>query len=68
MDGCDPTGLQSRSDAVSRGNLATILGVGGAVLVGAGATLYHFGRHRARRTRKQASLLDSCSAPRQAPW
>ena len=44
VDGCGSTGLQKRNDAVSRGNLATILGVSGAVLVGAGATLYYFGR------------------------
>ena len=46
-DGCDPMGIQSRSDAVSRGNLATILGVSGAVLVAAGATLYYVGRRAA---------------------
>ncbi len=43
-DGCDPMGIQSRKDAVSRGNLATILGIGGAVLVATGATLFYIGR------------------------
>ncbi|MEP6652227.1 MAG: hypothetical protein ABJA82_02650 [Myxococcales bacterium] len=43
-DGCGGTGLQKRNQAVSRGNLATILGVGGAVLIGVGVTLYYFGR------------------------
>jgi hypothetical protein len=43
-DGCGPTGLARRNDAVSRGNLATWLGVGGVVLVAAGATLYYRGR------------------------
>jgi hypothetical protein len=41
---CDDVGLQKRDEAVSRGNLATIFGVSGAVLVGAGAALYYFGR------------------------
>jgi len=41
VDGCNETGIQKRSDAVSRGNLATLLGVSGAVLVGAGATLLY---------------------------
>ena len=42
-DGCGSAGLQQRRDAVARGNLATWLGVGGAVLVGAGATLFYLG-------------------------
>jgi serine/threonine-protein kinase len=46
-DGCNDAGLQSRRDAVSRGNLATLLGVSGAVLVGAGATLFYLA-HRSR--------------------
>jgi hypothetical protein len=48
-DGCNDTGLQDRRDAVSRGNLATILGVSGAVLVGAGATLLYLA-HRSSST------------------
>jgi hypothetical protein len=40
-DGCTEVGLQKRRDAVSRGNTATLLGVSGAVLVGAGATLLY---------------------------
>ncbi|HEY5282839.1 MAG TPA: hypothetical protein VIM14_08625 [Polyangia bacterium] len=47
VDGCNKVGLQERSDAVSRGNLATLLGVSGAVLVGAGATLLYLA-HRSR--------------------
>jgi hypothetical protein len=43
-DGCQSVGLQRRHDAVARGNLATILGVGGVVLLGAGATLYYVER------------------------
>ncbi|MFL5304489.1 MAG: hypothetical protein ACJ8F1_04720 [Polyangia bacterium] len=43
-DGCDASGIQSRKDAVSRGDAATFLGIGGAVLVAAGATVYYFGR------------------------
>jgi hypothetical protein len=48
-DGCNDAGLQSRHDAVSRGNLATLLGVSGAVLVGAGAALFYLA-HRSRMT------------------
>jgi protein-S-isoprenylcysteine O-methyltransferase Ste14 len=48
-DGCNDAGLQSRHDAISRGNLATLLGVSGAVLVGAGATLFYLA-HRSRTT------------------
>lgn len=44
VDGCDDSGLQQRNEAVSRGNLATILGVSGVVLVGAGAVLFYAGR------------------------
>jgi hypothetical protein len=54
-DGCGNTGLQRRSDAVSRGNLATFLGIGGAVLVGAGATLYYLGR-RSSASRREARI------------
>lgn len=51
-DGCGNIGLQKRNDAVFRGNLATILGIGGAVLVGTGATLYYLGRPSSARTRE----------------
>jgi hypothetical protein len=51
-DGCSLTGKQSRSDAVSRGNLATLLGVSGIVLVGAGATMLYLGRRSSARTRE----------------
>jgi hypothetical protein len=43
-DVCGPVGRQQRSDAVFRGNLATIFGVSGIVLVGAGATMFYLGR------------------------
>jgi hypothetical protein len=46
-DGCGTAGLQQRRDAVSRGNLATWLGLGGVALLGAGATSFYLG-HRAR--------------------
>jgi hypothetical protein len=44
VDGCGQEGLHQRSVAVSRGNLATLLGVGGVVLAGAGATSFYLGR------------------------
>ena len=62
-----PRASRAASDAVSRGNLATILGVGGAVLVAAGATLFYSDVGRPRRDGKQDSPLGSCSAPRRAP-
>jgi hypothetical protein len=40
---CGPTGLQQRNDAVSRGNWATLFGLGGVALVGMGATLFYLG-------------------------
>jgi hypothetical protein len=54
-DGCNDLGLQKRGDAVSRGNLATFLGVGGAVLLAAGATSFYFGR-RSNATAREAPL------------
>jgi hypothetical protein len=42
-DGCDAAGLSKRHDAVSRGDLATLLGIGGVALVGTGATLFYLG-------------------------
>lgn len=42
-DICGDTGLRLRKDAVSRGNLATILAVTGVALVGGGATLFFLG-------------------------
>ena len=50
-DGCNDTGLQDRRDAISRGNLATLLGVSGAVLVGTGATLLYLA-HRSGATER----------------
>jgi hypothetical protein len=44
VDGCSEVGLRERRDAVSRGNVATILGVSGAVLVGAGVTFLYLAR------------------------
>lgn len=49
VDGCGETGLRKNSEAVSRGNLATALGIGGAVLVGTGATLFYFGQRSGSR-------------------
>ena len=46
-DMCGPVGRQKRSEAVSRGELATIFALSGAVLVGGGAALYYFGRRAA---------------------
>jgi hypothetical protein len=46
-DECGVSGRQARSDAVSRGNWATLLGASGVVLVGGGATLFYLG-HRSR--------------------
>jgi len=43
-DLCDETGLATRKDMVLHGNVATVLGVGGGVLVALGATLYFVGR------------------------
>jgi serine/threonine-protein kinase len=60
-DGCNDAGLQSRHDAVSRGNLATLLGVSGAVLVGAGATLFYL----ARRSRMTVHTTASATASAQ---
>ena len=54
-DGCDGAGLQQRSVAVSRGNLATLLGVGGLVLVGAGATWLFLG-HRSTASHREAQI------------
>jgi hypothetical protein len=45
-DACGLRGLELRSTAVERGNLATAFGVAGAVLAGAGATLFIVGRTR----------------------
>jgi hypothetical protein len=55
-DGCGDRGLQQREDAVSRGTWATALGVGGAVLIAAGALSYYFGR-RAEPPGRTAALL-----------
>jgi hypothetical protein len=43
VGGCGDAGLRHRREAVSRGNWATVLGLGGTVLVGAGVTLFYFG-------------------------
>jgi hypothetical protein len=44
VDGCDDVGLHKHSEAVSRGNAATGLGITGAILVGTGVTLFYFGQ------------------------
>jgi hypothetical protein len=43
---CDVAGLSKRSEAVSRGDLATIFAVSGAALVAAGASLFYWERSR----------------------
>ncbi len=40
---CGPDGFQARQDARDQGNMATVFGIAGAVLLGAGATLYFTG-------------------------
>ena len=52
-DGCDDFGVQKHNDAAFRGNLATVLGISGAVLIGAGTTLFFLGR-RASASQRQA--------------
>jgi hypothetical protein len=42
-DTCGPTGAADRDEAVSDGNLATVFGITGVVLVGAGVTLFVLG-------------------------
>jgi tetratricopeptide (TPR) repeat protein len=54
VDGCDEVGLSKHSAAVSHGNVATALGIGGAVLVGTGVTLFYVGQRDDSRT------ADSC--------
>lgn len=54
-DVCGNVALQNRTDAVSRGNLATILGIGGAVLVGTGATLFYLG-HRSSASEHESAV------------
>ena len=44
IDGCDDAGVQQRNKAVARGDLATLLGIGGTALVATGATLLYFDR------------------------
>ena len=41
---CGPDGFAKREDMVAHGNLATVFGIGGTVLVGVGATLFFVGR------------------------
>ena len=43
---CHPQGYADRTEAISKGNTATILGVAGGVLVAGGATLFIVGRSR----------------------
>jgi hypothetical protein len=44
VDGCGATGMRKNSEAVSRGNWATALGIAGAALVGTGVTLVYVGQ------------------------
>lgn len=41
---CGPDGFQARQDAREQGDMATVFGIAGAVLLGAGATLYFTGQ------------------------
>ncbi len=56
-DICTDTGLAKRSDAVSRGNLATILTIAGVALVGTGATLFYWERSRRLSAHESASSV-----------
>ena len=49
VDGCGENGLRKRSEAVSRGNWATALAIGGTVLVGTGVTLIYLGERSGSR-------------------
>jgi serine/threonine-protein kinase len=49
VDGCGEVGLRKHRQAVSRGKVATALGIGGAVLVGTGVTLFYFGERSSSR-------------------
>jgi hypothetical protein len=62
---CGDEGYSQRSDAVSRGNTATILGVAGGVLVAAGATLFVVGRVKAKPRRADSGRREG-SAPERA--
>jgi hypothetical protein len=53
---CDDAGFAKQEDAVKHGNMATIFGIGGTVLVGVGATLYFVGRGSSSEAPKQASV------------
>lgn len=48
-DVCGPAGQKARSDAVDKGNMATIFGIAGGVLVAGGVTLYFVGRPKAQK-------------------
>jgi hypothetical protein len=56
-DICSDAGLAKRSDAVSRGNLATILTIAGVALVGTGATLFYWERSRRLGTHESVSSV-----------
>jgi hypothetical protein len=56
-DVCSDAGLSKRSDAVSRGNLATILTITGVALVGTGATLFFWERSRRLGAHESASSV-----------
>jgi hypothetical protein len=59
---CGTEGYEKQSDAVSHGNTATIFAVGGAVLVGVGATLYFVGSPSGTDARTTARLGVSIGA------
>jgi hypothetical protein len=56
VDGCDDIGVMKRRIAASRGDLATLLGVGGVILVGVGATSYTLGRRSSTPAQGQGTV------------
>jgi hypothetical protein len=60
---CDPRGLELRAEAVDRGNVATALGVGGALLGAAGLTLYWIGGLSAEPGQAEGAAISLQAAP-----
>ena len=56
-DICDAAGLTKRSEAVSRGDLATIFAISGVALVAAGASLFYWERSRRLGAHELASTV-----------
>jgi len=62
-DGCDDFGTEKRNLAASRGNLATVLGISGAVLVGAGTVSFFLGRRTSAPQQQAQTRFMVASAP-----